>query len=80
MPDGQEIIALGIVGLVAGRLLWKAWARRRAAGTSAAKSGACGDCSAAGPPPEESTVHFYRRQNAEGPASGAPENQSVTRN
>ena len=39
MPDIQEVIAVGIVALVAGRLLWKRWARRNAAGTPAAKSG-----------------------------------------
>ncbi len=53
--------------LVAGRLLWKRWARRNAAGKPAAKSGDCGDCAAAGPPPKEGTVHFYRRQKAEAP-------------
>lgn len=67
MPDLQELIALGIVALVAGRLLWTRWARRHAPGRPAAKSGDCGDCAAAGPPPKESTVRFYRRRNAEPP-------------
>ena len=65
MPDLQEVIAVGIVALVAGRLLWKRWARRNAAGTPAAKSGDCGDCAAAGPPPQEATVYFYRRRSPE---------------
>ena len=76
MPDLQELIALGIVALVAGRLIWKRWARRNVAGKPAAKSGDCGDCAAAGPPPKEATVRFYRRQNEEGPASGAPKDES----
>jgi len=63
MPDIQEAIAVGIVALVAGRLLWKRWARGHAAGKPAAKSGDCGDCAAAAPPPKEATVHFYRRRD-----------------
>lgn len=76
MPDLQELIALGIVALVAGRLLWKRWAGRTVAGEPAAKTGDCGDCSSADPPPKEATVHFYRRRNEEGPASGAPKDES----
>ena len=72
MPDIQEIVALGIVALVAGRLAWKRWARWKATG----KAGACGDCSPATPSRGEATVHFYRRRNAEGPASGAPEDKT----
>jgi hypothetical protein len=75
MPDIQEFVALGIVALVAGRLLWKRRARRQSAGTSAGRSSDCGDCAAPGPPPKEATVRFYRRRNAEGPASGAPEDE-----
>jgi len=66
MPDIQEVIALGIVALVAGRLLWKRWARRQAA-----RSGDCGDCAAAGPAPKEATVRFYRRRTPEPPAGDA---------
>lgn len=73
MPDIQELIALGIVALVVGRLVWTRWPRRKAAGKPAAKTGDCGDCSSAGPPPKEATVHFYRRQKARGPASGDPD-------
>jgi hypothetical protein len=76
MPDLQEVIALGIVALVVGRLLWRRWARRVPAAKPAGKSGACSDCTAAGPPPKETTVHFYRRQNAEGPASGALDDET----
>ncbi|MBL8201771.1 MAG: hypothetical protein JNK40_12425 [Chromatiales bacterium] len=67
MPDIQELIALGIVALVAGRLLWKRWARRHSAGKPGAKSADCGDCAAAGPAPKEATVRFYRRPKAEPP-------------
>jgi|CXWL01.1.fsa_nt_gi hypothetical protein len=71
MPGIQELIALGIVALVAGRLLWRRWFRARAGG----KAGACGDCASSGPPPKEAPVRFYRRRKtAEGPASGAPKN------
>lgn len=80
MPDMQEAIALGIVAVVAGRLLWGFWARRKstpqAGGKAGGKAGDCGDCTAAGPPQKEATVHFYRRRNAEGPASGAPEDRN----
>ena len=73
MPVIQEIIALGIVALVAGRLVWRRWAARQDAARGGTQSGACGNCAAAGPPPKEATVHFFRRRpNAEGPASGAP--------
>ena len=73
MPGVQELIAIGIVALVAGRLLWRRW-ERRAAGRTA---GACSNCDSAGPPPKEATLRFYRRPpNAEGPASGAPEKQT----
>jgi hypothetical protein len=61
MPGIQELIALSVVALVAGRLLWRQWAKRRAQGSTAAKSSACGDCSSAGPPPKEPAVRFYRR-------------------
>ncbi len=67
MPDMQELVALGIVALVAGRLLWKRWMRRKTPASSGAKSGDCGDCAASSPPPKEATVHFYRRRNDEAP-------------
>jgi len=66
MPDIQEVIALGIVALVAGRLLWSRFGRRRAG----AKTGDCGDCAAAGPAPKEATVHFHRKRR---PPGGADE-------
>lgn len=62
MPDLQEMLALGIVALVAGLY----WYRRRRR-----PSGSCGDCASAGPPPAESTVRFYRRN----PASGSPDGE-----
>lgn len=72
MPGIQELIALGIVVLVAWRLLWRRWFSARASG----KAGACGDCASSGPPPKEAPVRFYRRrENAEDPASGASEKQ-----
>ncbi len=72
MPGIQEFIALGIVALVAGRMVWRRWATQRGATRTGAQSGACGNCAAAGPPPKEATVHFFRRrEKEEGPASGA---------
>jgi hypothetical protein len=65
LPDAQELIALGIVALVAGRLLWRRWGRGQPATKQAGKGGACGDCSAAGPPPKEATVRFYRRRSGD---------------
>jgi hypothetical protein len=66
MPDIQELIALGIVALVAGRLLWRRWARRnaltKAGGQLSSKASACGDCASAGPPPKEAPVRFYRKR------------------
>lgn len=61
MPGIQELIALGVVALVAGRLLWRQWTKRTGRGGTTAKSGACGDCSSATPPPKEAPVRFYRR-------------------
>lgn len=75
MPDRQELIALGIVALVAGRFIWKRWGRRSAGGKPA-KTGDCGDCAASAPPPKEATVRFYRRRNGEGPASGASDDET----
>jgi hypothetical protein len=72
MPDIQEIIALGIVAVVAGWLLWKRRLRRNAP----PKTGSCGDCVQQGPPPKEATLRFYRRRNAEDPASGAPDDET----
>jgi len=73
MPGIQELTALGIVALVAGRFLWRRFARRAAGRTA----GACSGCDAAGPPPKEATMRFYRRRpNAEGPASGASERET----
>jgi hypothetical protein len=74
MPGTQEFIALGIVALVAGRLLWRRWTRRATGRTA----GVCSNCDSAGPPPKEATMRLYRRRpNAEGPASGAPDKQSL---
>ena len=61
MPGIQELIALSVVALVAGHLVWRQWTKRTARGGNAAKSGACGDCSSAAPPPKEAPVRFYRR-------------------
>jgi len=58
MPDIQELIALGIVALVAGRLLWRRWTRRG----DTRKAGACSNCDSAGPPPKEAPLRFYRRR------------------
>jgi hypothetical protein len=71
MPDIQEVIALGIVAAVAGRLLWRRWAHGKPQGKTVAKPGVCGDCTAAEPPKRESTVHFYRRREAGPPADGS---------
>ena len=66
MPGVQELIALGIVALVAGRLLWRRWAQRDArakpGGQLSIKSSACGGCASAGPPPKEATVRFYKKR------------------
>lgn len=59
MPGLQEILALAIVALVVGLVVWRRWRRGKATG----RSGDCGDCAASGPPPKESTVHFYRRRD-----------------
>ncbi|MEQ1800594.1 MAG: hypothetical protein ABL989_01645 [Gammaproteobacteria bacterium] len=72
MLDTQELFALGIVALVAGRLVWRRWARRDGKVAGEARTGDCGDCPSSGPPPKEATVHFYRRPDAKGPANGAP--------
>lgn len=56
MPDIQELIALGIVALVAGTALWRRLRRK-----PGAAAGSCGDCAGSGPPPAESTMRFYRR-------------------
>ena len=60
MPGTQEMIALGIVALVAGRLIWRRVAGRRAA----SRASACGDCASSGPPPKEATVHFHRKRGS----------------
>jgi ABC-type nickel/cobalt efflux system permease component RcnA len=65
MPDIQEVIAVGIVALVAGWLLWRRFGKRR----DGAKTGDCGDCAAAGPAPKEATVHFYRKRSPPGGAN-----------
>lgn len=75
MPDMQEVVALGVVALVAGRFIWKRWGRRNTPGKGT-PSGDCGNCAASAPPPKEATVRFYRRQNAEGPASGASDDET----
>ncbi len=72
MPGSQELIALGVVALVAGRLLWRQWTKRRARAGTVAKSGACGDCSSAAPPPKEAPVRFYRRLPIDPATSPAP--------
>ena len=76
MPGIQEFIALGIVALVAGRLLWRRYAQRdaltRPGGQPSSKSSACGDCASSGPPPKEATVRFYRRRRNGEDATGGP--------
>ena len=72
MPGIQELIALSVVALVAGRLLWRQWAKRTARGNTASKSSACGDCSSAAPPPKEAPVRFYRRSPTDPATSPAP--------
>ena len=72
MTGIQELIALGIVALVAGRLLWRQWTKRTAGGGNAAKSSACGDCSSAAPPPKEAPVRFYRRVSIDAATSPDP--------
>ncbi len=72
MPGIQELIALSVVALVAGRLLWRQWTKRTARGGTAAKSSACGDCSSASPPPKEAPVRFYRRLPVSASTSPAP--------
>ncbi len=72
MPGSQELIALSVVALVAGRLLWRQWTKRTARGSTAAKSSACGDCSSAAPPPKEAPVRFYRRLPTDPATSPAP--------
>ena len=72
MTGIQESIALGIVALVAGRLLWRQWTKRTARGSNAAKSSACGDCSSAAPPPKEAPVRFYRRLPSDPSRSHGP--------
>ena len=72
MTGIQELIALGIVALVAGRLLWRQWTKRTARGGNAAKAGACGDCSSAAPPPKEAPVSFYRRLTIDPSPSTSP--------
>jgi len=52
MPGLQEVIAMLIVGLVAGRLAWKL--RRK-------PPGSCSGCASAAPPEKEKTVRFYKR-------------------
>ncbi len=59
MPGLQEILALGIVALVVGLVVWRRWFRGRAT----RRSGDCGDCAASDPPPKEATVRFYRRRD-----------------
>ena len=69
MPDTQELIALGIVALVAGVLIWRRFAKRDAGQTA----GACRNCDSAGPPPKEAPVRFYRRHRTdEDPEGGSP--------
>lgn len=65
MPDLQEFIALGIVGLVAVGLLWRRRLRQAArilsGSQTAGKTGSCEDCPTATPPPKERRINFYRR-------------------
>jgi hypothetical protein len=53
MPGLQELIAMAIVGIVAGRLIWRL--RRKK------PSGSCSGCVSAPPPEKEKTVRFYKR-------------------
>lgn len=52
MPGLQELIAISIVGIVAGRLIWRL--RRK-------PPGSCSGCVSAPPAEKEQTVRFYRR-------------------
>jgi hypothetical protein len=52
MSGLQELIALAIVGIVAGRLIWQ---------LSRKPPGSCSGCASAPPPEKEKTVRFYRR-------------------
>ena len=72
MPGIQELIALSVVALVAGHLVWRQWTKRKVRGGTAAKSSACGDCSSAAPPPKEAPVRFYRRLPGDAATSPAP--------
>lgn len=54
MPGLQEIIALVVVGIVAGRLIWRL--RKK-------PPGSCSGCISAPPPEKEKTVRFYKRVN-----------------
>lgn len=55
-PSTQELLALLVVALVVGRLVWRRLRR---------KSGGCAGCASAGSKtPTESTVHFHRRPPA----------------
>ena len=52
MPGLQELIAIVIVGIVAGRLAWRL--RKK-------PSGGCSGCVSAPPTEKEKTIRFYRR-------------------
>ncbi|MCL4790807.1 MAG: hypothetical protein KJ040_02010 [Gammaproteobacteria bacterium] len=52
MPGIQEIIAILIVAVVAGRLLWRL--RKK-------PPGSCSGCASAPPSGKEKTVRFYKR-------------------
>lgn len=52
MPGFQELIAILIVGIVAGRLAWRFWKK---------PPGSCSGCASAPPPEKEKTVRFYKR-------------------
>lgn len=52
----QELIALAIVGAVAGFALWRRWRKRKL------KSSGCDQCGDKPAPPKEAPLRFYRRQ------------------
>ncbi|MEO8444263.1 MAG: hypothetical protein ABI567_04570 [Gammaproteobacteria bacterium] len=70
MPDIQTLLAIGIVALVAGRLLYRRLTRHK----NAKGASACGDCASAAPPKAEATLHFYRRRD-KAPNAGADDQQ-----
>lgn len=53
--DLQELLALGVVAVVAGAALWRYWRRRKAAP-------GCDGCGKASAAPKEAPLRFHRRR------------------